>query len=85
MDTAITSPECFAGRSTAGLSSNRDCGRCWRRARPPERWRNGRFGPKGYAKWAHEGFQFFTLGYVRDGNVEKAGALLQETRDLIGS
>ncbi len=45
----------------------------------------GGFGPKGYAKWAHEGFQFFTLGYVRDGNVEKAGALLQETRDLIGS
>jgi 2-keto-3-deoxy-L-rhamnonate aldolase RhmA len=44
----------------------------------------GGFPPRGYAKWAREGFQFFTLGYIRDHNVEKARALLQEARDLIG-
>jgi 2-keto-3-deoxy-L-rhamnonate aldolase RhmA len=44
----------------------------------------GGFAPKGYAKWAREGFQFFTLGYIRDHNVEKSRALLQEARDLIG-
>jgi 2-keto-3-deoxy-L-rhamnonate aldolase RhmA len=44
----------------------------------------GGFAPKGYAKWAREGFQFFTLGYVRDHNVEKMRPLLQEARDLIG-
>jgi len=44
----------------------------------------GGFAPKGYAKWAREGFQFFTLGYIRDHNVEKSRALLKEARDLIG-
>jgi len=44
----------------------------------------GGFAPKGYAKWAREGFQFFTLGYIRDHNVEKARNLLQEAKDLIG-
>jgi 2-keto-3-deoxy-L-rhamnonate aldolase RhmA len=44
----------------------------------------GGFPPKGYAKWAREGFQFFTLGYIRDHNVEKSRALLQEAKDLIG-
>lgn len=44
----------------------------------------GGFAPKGFAKWAREGFQFFTLGYVRDNNAEKSRALLQEMRDLIG-
>jgi 2-keto-3-deoxy-L-rhamnonate aldolase RhmA len=44
----------------------------------------GGFAPKGYAKWAREGFQFFTLGYVRDHNVEKSRVMLQEVKDLIG-
>ncbi|MBN1152427.1 MAG: hypothetical protein JXA58_04385 [Dehalococcoidia bacterium] len=44
----------------------------------------GGFGPKGFAKWAREGFQFFTLGYIRDNNGEKSRELLQELRDLIG-
>ena len=44
----------------------------------------GGFAPKGFAKWTREGFQFFTLGYVRDHSVEKTRALLQEARDLIG-
>ena len=44
----------------------------------------GGFGPKGFAKWAREGFQFFTLGYIRDHNVEKSRDLLQEMRDLVG-
>jgi len=44
----------------------------------------GGFGPKGYARWAREGFQFFNLGYVRDNNAEKLRAALQEARDLVG-
>lgn len=44
----------------------------------------GGFAPKGMAKWARHGFQFFTLGYVRDHNVEKTRALLQEAKELIG-
>jgi 2-keto-3-deoxy-L-rhamnonate aldolase RhmA len=44
----------------------------------------GGFAPKGFVKWAREGFQFFTLGYVRDHNVEKTRVLLQEARELIG-
>ena len=44
----------------------------------------GGFTPKGYAKWAREGFQFFTLGYVRDGNVDKARVMFQETMSLMG-
>jgi len=44
----------------------------------------GGFGPKGFAKWAREGFQFFTVGYVRDNNAAKAGALLHELRELMG-
>jgi 2-keto-3-deoxy-L-rhamnonate aldolase RhmA len=44
----------------------------------------GGFGPKGYARWAKEGFQFFNLGYIRDNNAEKFRATLQEARDLVG-
>lgn len=44
----------------------------------------GGFAPKGYARWAREGYQFFTLGYIRDHNVEKCRALLHEARSLIG-
>ncbi len=44
----------------------------------------GGFSPKGYARWARQGYQFFTMGYVRDHNVEKTRVLLQEARDLIG-
>ncbi len=44
----------------------------------------GGFGPKGYARWSREGFQFFNLGYIRDNNAEKFRATLQEARDLVG-
>jgi len=44
----------------------------------------GGFTPKGYAKWAREGYQFFTLGYVRDNNVQKFKPVLNEARDLAG-
>jgi 4-hydroxy-2-oxoheptanedioate aldolase len=44
----------------------------------------GGFSPKGYARWAREGFQFFNLGYIRDNNVEQFRSVLQEARDLIG-
>ncbi len=44
----------------------------------------GGFSPKGYARWARQGYRFFTLGYIRDHNVEKTRALLQEARALIG-
>ena len=43
----------------------------------------GGFPPKGYARWARQGYQFFTMGYIRDHNVEKSRVLLQEARDLI--
>jgi len=44
----------------------------------------GGFPPKGCARWAREGYQFFTLGYIRDNHVEKFRSVLQEARDLIG-
>ncbi|HHE41361.1 MAG TPA: hypothetical protein ENL12_01780 [Dehalococcoidia bacterium] len=44
----------------------------------------GGFAPTGYAKWARQGYQFFTLGYVRDNNVRRMKPLLDEARDLIG-
>jgi len=44
----------------------------------------GGFTPKGCVKWAHEGFQFFTLGYVRDNNVQRLKPVLDEARSLIG-
>jgi 4-hydroxy-2-oxoheptanedioate aldolase len=44
----------------------------------------GGFSAKGYAKWAREGYQFFTLGYIRDNNVQKMKPVLDEARDLIG-
>lgn len=44
----------------------------------------GGFTPRGYAKWAREGYQFFTLGYIRDNNVGKFKAVLAEARDLTG-
>lgn len=44
----------------------------------------GGFTPKGYAKWAREGYQFFTLGYIRDNNVQKVKPVLDEARDLVG-
>ncbi len=44
----------------------------------------GGFGAKGFAKWAREGYQFFTMGYVRDNNIDKARVMYEEVRDLIG-
>jgi 2-keto-3-deoxy-L-rhamnonate aldolase RhmA len=44
----------------------------------------GGFGAKGFAKWAREGFQFFTMGYVRDNGIDKARAMYEELRGLIG-
>ena len=44
----------------------------------------GGFPPEGCARWAREGFQFFTLGYIRDNNGEKFRSVLKEARDLIG-
>lgn len=44
----------------------------------------GGFPPKGLAKWAKEGYQFFLLGAVVDGNVAKLEPLIKEVRDLTG-
>ena len=39
--------------------------------------------PKGLSKWAKEGYQFFMLGYVIDGNVEKLKARIDEMKSLV--
>ncbi|MBN1856472.1 MAG: hypothetical protein JW846_05895 [Dehalococcoidia bacterium] len=44
----------------------------------------GGFPPEGCARWAREGYQLFTLGYIRDNNAEKFRPVLQEARELIG-
>jgi 2-keto-3-deoxy-L-rhamnonate aldolase RhmA len=44
----------------------------------------GGFPPRGCARWAEEGYQLFTLGYVIDGNVSKFEAVVKEARELVG-
>jgi 2-keto-3-deoxy-L-rhamnonate aldolase RhmA len=44
----------------------------------------GGFPPRGCAKWAGEGYQLFTLGYIVDGNVAKLEAVVKEARELVG-
>jgi 4-hydroxy-2-oxoheptanedioate aldolase len=44
----------------------------------------GAFPPSGCARWAQEGYQLFTLGYVRDGNAEKLRPLIEEAKSLVG-
>jgi 2-keto-3-deoxy-L-rhamnonate aldolase RhmA len=43
----------------------------------------GGFGPKGLSKWAKEGYQLFTLGYVIDGNVDKLKPKIDEMKELV--
>jgi len=43
----------------------------------------GGFGPKGLSKWAKEGYQLFTLGYVIDGNVDKLKPRIDEMKELV--
>ena len=43
----------------------------------------GGYQPKGYAKWAKEGYQLFLLGDVVDGNVNNLQPLIEEARSLI--
>jgi 2-keto-3-deoxy-L-rhamnonate aldolase RhmA len=43
----------------------------------------GGFSPKGCARWAKEGYQLFSIGYVTDGKVDKVKPLIDEARALI--
>jgi len=43
----------------------------------------GAFPPKGCARWAREGYQLFTLGYVRDGNVDRLRPIIEEAKALV--
>ena len=44
----------------------------------------GGFAPKVMAKWAREGYQLFTLGYVIGGNVNNLRPLIEEIKSVIG-
>jgi len=44
----------------------------------------GGFAPKGLAKWAKEGYQLFTLGYVINDNVDNLRPRIEEIKSLIG-
>jgi len=44
----------------------------------------GGFAPKAMAKWAKEGYQLFTLGYVTGGNVAKLRSHIEELKSAIG-
>jgi hypothetical protein len=43
----------------------------------------GGFSPRGCARWAKEGYQLFSIGYVTDGKVDKVKPLIDEARALI--
>lgn len=43
----------------------------------------GGFGVKGLSKWAKEGYQLFSLGYVIDGNVDKLKPKIDEMKELV--
>jgi len=43
----------------------------------------GGFSPQGLARWAKEGYQLFSFGYVTDNNVVKVKPLIEEVRALI--
>ncbi len=44
----------------------------------------GGFAPKAMAKWAREGYQLFTLGYVIGGNVNNLQPRIEEIKSVIG-
>jgi len=44
----------------------------------------GGLSPKGYAKWAKEGYQLFLMGFVIDGNVDSLRPRIEELKSLIG-
>jgi len=43
----------------------------------------GGIAPKGLSKWAKEGYQIFSLGYVIDGNVDKLKPRIDEMKELV--
>jgi 2-keto-3-deoxy-L-rhamnonate aldolase RhmA len=43
----------------------------------------GGISPKSYAKRAKEGYQLFSFGYVTNGNLGRAQALIEEAKALI--
>jgi len=44
----------------------------------------GGFSPKGCVKWAKEGYQILSLGYVIEGNLGKVKPLIEEAKSLLG-
>jgi len=44
----------------------------------------GGFAPKGLAKWAKEGYQLFSLGYVIDNNYDNLKPRIDEMKSLLG-
>jgi len=43
----------------------------------------GGFGVKGLSRWAKEGYQLFSIGYVLDGNVDKLKPKIDEMKELV--
>ena len=43
----------------------------------------GGFSPKGYEELAKIGYQYFGLGYVTNGNVEKLRPVVEEAKALM--